>query len=158
MEWNEGDYALYTFNISVEPPAQQILNIGSIQVQLALSYNTVYNVTIIGNHLCGLGRVLTTLELNYTKDYINCNSLSNNITNATMSSHGMGSPPRDGDSVVLSCPPGLALTGPNLTTCMENGEWEPDPRHAACRGKIFYTVYTKIYSVLEFYDVLRLFA
>ena len=34
----------------------------------------------------------------------------------------------------FSCPPGLALIGPNTTTCMENGEWEPDPGDAACRG------------------------
>ena len=138
LEWNEDDYPLYTFNVSVEPLAQQISNIESTQVQLVLSYNTLYNVTIVGKHLCRLGRVFTTVELNYTKDYISCNSLSSNITNATLS--GIVSPhePRCGDRVVLSCPPGLILTGPNTTTCMKNGEWEPDPRHATCRGKNLY--------------------
>ena len=34
----------------------------------------------------------------------------------------------------FSCPPGLVLTGPNTTTCMENGEWEPEPRKIECKG------------------------
>ena len=32
------------------------------------------------------------------------------------------------DSVSFTCSSGLAITGPNSSTCMENGEWEPDPR------------------------------
>ena len=40
----------------------------------------------------------------------------------------------EGVSVTFTCPPGLVLTGPNTTTCMRNGDWEPDPRDAACVG------------------------
>ena len=44
-------------------------------------------------------------------------------------------PALEGSSVNLSCPPGLVLTGPNTTTCMGNGEWEPDPMEAMCTSK-----------------------
>ena len=40
-----------------------------------------------------------------------------------------------GAAVSFSCPPGLALNGPNTTTCMENGEWEPDPSLVSCVGE-----------------------
>ena len=29
---------------------------------------------------------------------------------------------------MFHCPPGLALNGPESSTCMGNGEWEPDSR------------------------------
>ena len=32
-------------------------------------------------------------------------------------------------------PPQYVLTGPNTTTCMGNGEWEPDPGEVECNGK-----------------------
>ena len=41
-------------------------------------------------------------------------------------------PPLVGTVANFSCPPGLVLIGPNTTTCMENGEWEPDPSSMAC--------------------------
>ena len=37
-----------------------------------------------------------------------------------------------GTSVSYSCPPGLTLTGANTSTCIGNGEWEPDPREVNC--------------------------
>ena len=39
-----------------------------------------------------------------------------------------------GDNVTFYCSPGLILTGPNTSTCMRNGEWEPDPREVKCEG------------------------
>ena len=44
-------------------------------------------------------------------------------------------PSLEGSTVNFTCPPGLVLIGPNLATCMENGEWEPDPREVRCTGK-----------------------
>ena len=32
---------------------------------------------------------------------------------------------------------GLVFTGFNTTTCMENGEWEPDPREIDCEGNLY---------------------
>ena len=41
---------------------------------------------------------------------------------------GYHSPALAGTTVIFSCPPGRIFTGPNMTTCMENGEWEPNPQ------------------------------
>ena len=42
--------------------------------------------------------------------------------------------PKEGATFDFNCPPGLALIGPNSTTCTGNGEWEPDPSGLACAG------------------------
>ena len=42
--------------------------------------------------------------------------------------------PVEGNTVTFSCPPGLALTGPNSSVCNENGEWEPDPSQLTCNN------------------------
>ena len=34
----------------------------------------------------------------------------------------------------FDCPPQYVLVGPTTTTCMGNGEWEPDPREVKCKG------------------------
>jgi hypothetical protein len=42
-----------------------------------------------------------------------------------------------GTIVTFSCLSGLpdmVLTGPNTSTCTGNGEWEPDPMDATCKG------------------------
>ena len=38
----------------------------------------------------------------------------------------------EGGTIRFSCPPGLELIGPELATCSENGEWEPDPSGLIC--------------------------
>ena len=43
-----------------------------------------------------------------------------------------GHPGVEGSIATFSCPPGLVLIGPNTSTCMKNGEWEPDPRELEC--------------------------
>ena len=43
-------------------------------------------------------------------------------------------PAIEGTTVTFECPPEHVLIGPNTTTCMGNGEWEPDPRDLACKG------------------------
>jgi hypothetical protein len=40
----------------------------------------------------------------------------------------------EGSSVNFTCSSGLVLTGPNSSTCMGNGKWEPDPSRLACRN------------------------
>ena len=44
-------------------------------------------------------------------------------------------PALEGYNITFTCPPGLVLTGPNATMCMGDGEWEPDPRLAKCKGE-----------------------
>ena len=53
----------------------------------------------------------------------------------TVSGLGYSKPSLEGESVNFTCPPKLVLFGPNSTTCMGNGEWKPDPRKVACKGK-----------------------
>lgn len=43
-------------------------------------------------------------------------------------------PATEGSIVLFSCPSGLILTGPNSSTCVQNGEWEPDPDLIKCNG------------------------
>ena len=43
-----------------------------------------------------------------------------------------GKPSLEGEGIRFSCPKRV-LIGPNSTTCMGNGEWEPDPRKVACK-------------------------
>ena len=42
----------------------------------------------------------------------------------------------EGGNVTFTCPSGLVLTGPNTSTCMGNGEWEPDLHtgQLSCKG------------------------
>ena len=45
---------------------------------------------------------------------------------------GFREPGTIGDNVILICTSGLTLIGPNASTCMGNGEWEPDPGEVEC--------------------------
>ena len=40
-----------------------------------------------------------------------------------------------GVNITLSCPLGQVLIGSTTVECMENGEWEPDPREVKCSGE-----------------------
>ena len=40
---------------------------------------------------------------------------------------GYSTPALEGHNVDFTCPPSLILIGPNISICMGNGEWEPDP-------------------------------
>ena len=51
---------------------------------------------------------------------------------------GYTNPALEGTSVDLKCPPGLMFVGPNVSTCMENGEWKPDLGEVECHGKDHY--------------------
>ena len=49
-------------------------------------------------------------------------------------------PALEGTILIFSCPPGMQLIGSNITiatvTCMENGEWEPDPRELKLKCQV----------------------
>ena len=40
-----------------------------------------------------------------------------------------------GTNATFSCLPGQVLSGSYRSTCMKNGEWEPDPMEVQCIGK-----------------------
>ena len=44
-------------------------------------------------------------------------------------------PTEQGTTINLICPPATSfmITGQNSITCMENGEWEPDPTSILCK-------------------------
>ena len=44
-----------------------------------------------------------------------------------------------GSDISFSCRLGLILIGPKSSTCMGNGEWEPDPREVQCKIETEYT-------------------
>ena len=44
-------------------------------------------------------------------------------------------PAIEGVTITFSCPKELILTGSNTSTCMMNGEWEPDPKPTTCEGE-----------------------
>ena len=46
---------------------------------------------------------------------------------------GYSDPAIEGTTIMLECSsPNLVHMGPNTTTCIGNGEWEPDPREMQC--------------------------
>jgi hypothetical protein len=54
--------------------------------------------------------------------------------------------PIEGQFITYTCPPGFILTGPNMSVCMGNREWEPDPGEVDCIGNnyIFDAAYTTL--------------
>lgn len=52
---------------------------------------------------------------------------SSSLTNFT-------DPATPGMLVTFSCSENSVLTGPDSATCMDNGQWEPDPREVKCKG------------------------
>ena len=39
-----------------------------------------------------------------------------------------------GTNATFNCLPGQVFSGPIMSTCTENGEWEPDPQQVECIG------------------------
>ena len=63
-------------------------------------------------------------------------------------------PAIEGTTVTFKCLSQYDLIGPNTTVCMENGEWEPDPREVECKGKAYATKLLTLTTkgVVNFYD------
>ena len=49
---------------------------------------------------------------------------------------GYVEPALKGHTITFSRPPGQTLNGSNSSTCMENGEWEPNPGEVDCIGEM----------------------
>ena len=74
------------------------------------------------------------LNVNY-KASVNCESPSAQLDDSIMVMGYSASGTARGTNITFSCPPELVLTGPNSSTCMGNGEWEPDIREVECKGE-----------------------
>ena len=66
-----------------------------------------------------------------------------------MVSGSQDSPPIEGQFITYTCPPGFILTGPNVSVCMGNREWEPDPGEVDCIGNDFTEFNEKIIMVTD---------
>ena len=66
--------------------------------------------------------------------YHNTGKCSNplELTHINVMVWGYEEPSLEGNSVTFACPAGLVPTGSYSSTCMRNGEWEPDPREVTC--------------------------
>ena len=53
------------------------------------------------------------------------------LTN-TIVAMGYIDPALKGQNITFTCPPGQTLNGSSSSTCMGNGEWEPDPTEVVC--------------------------
>jgi hypothetical protein len=66
-----------------------------------------------------------------------CDSLDGQVDDSVMISST--DPAVEGTTVIFHCPAGSVSNGPDSSTCMENGEWEPAPFETRCLGTIWYT-------------------
>ena len=48
---------------------------------------------------------------------------------------GFKDPALEGQNITFTCAPGQTLNGSNLSICIGNGIWEPDPGEVACIGE-----------------------
>ena len=141
-------------------PQVTVAFIKSTSAQLQISYNTQYNVSITA-FLCGHSNATTMIMLEFGEF---CTSLllfacDNNIIIIIIVKcvHPLNLPMIDNSVKVLldndlalvdtnatfSCLSGLIFSGPMNSTCMENGEWEPDPQEVDCTGELGIRLYVE---------------
>ena len=53
---------------------------------------------------------------------------------------GYEDPALERQNITFTCRPGQVLNGSNTSTCMGNGEWEPDPREVECTNGLGTTI------------------
>ena len=65
---------------------------------------------------------------------VTCGHPFQGVDNNSVIIEGYMDPSLEGAVLFFDCPPQHVLIGPNTTTCMGNGKWEPDPREVECKG------------------------
>ena len=122
------------------------MSINSTGAQLQVSYNTQYNVSITAT-LCGHSNA-TIVTLTFS-EYIRLHVSVLIFIIIVKCIHPQHLQMIDdslrvlldnelavvGTNASFSCLPGQMFSGPYKSTCLENGEWEPDPREVQCIGK-----------------------
>ena len=164
LEWTystSGSYnrqltAVQNVSVNVVPALRLnavLVFIENTSIILMLQYNTVYNVSITQLGICGQPNQTAFIELNYCTfnkvsillHYIAYHAwcmiyhaarCSNplKLAHIYVTIEGYEDPALEGENITFICPPGSMLSGPNSSTCMRNGEWEPHPKDVACTG------------------------
>ena len=70
----------------------------------------------------------------HTHNAVTCNyPLTQSLHDSVVVVSGsQDSPPIEGQFITYTCPTGFILSGPNVSVCMGNREWEPDPGEEDC--------------------------
>ena len=125
-----------SYNVSVVPQVDFEF-IHSTAVQLRVAYNVIHTVNIVCT-LCGRRTATKFNKLGYGElsiDYclvlamsviLSAKCENPLVADNSVRITGYHNPALEGATLTFSCPPGKTLIGPNITTCMENGEWEPN--------------------------------
>ena len=69
------------------------------------------------------------------QDPLDTHNIKSNNNYGSLIALGYAPPSLKGSIVNFTCPLGDTLTGPNMSTCMKDGNWEPDPREVSCIGE-----------------------
>ena len=126
----------------------EIMLTRNMNINLTLSYNTLYNVSITQPGICEQPSQTAFIELNYSKQIQHFKSMQchipsyhiakcynpEQVTITDVIIEGFEDPALEGGNITFSCRDGLMLIGPNSATCARNGEWEPYPRMVNCIG------------------------
>ena len=169
LEWMPQKSVMY--NVSISETAESkvaTINFSNSTIlssaQITVLYNFHYNVSVKAS--CGQRSVSTVFDIYYGELFafsiltVVFNTIGKNLCIIITAMCGyplekrinsvtvIGSinPALVGTSIMLQCPPEQTLIGPVSTTCMENGEWEPDPRNAVCninKSKLCTVIYAR---------------
>ena len=121
-----------------------------------LLYNTLYNVSITQPGICGQPNQTSFIKLSYSKYLLigeNYACLSHNVmtcyvgkcddplelNHSDVIAEGYEDPALEGENITFTCLSEAILCGSNSSTCMENGEWEPDPSEVECTRELVTT-------------------
>ena len=148
VNWTQVNSALYYANITPQVPVTFTTN---TSIELIVPYNSPHNLSVNWS-LCDQDGTPAVIDLNiggfksllqYFHAYYNilspivkCDNLTHLLDDSLIYTNGYHYPALEGTNVTFSCPAEQVLTGPDSSSCMENGEWEPDPRDVECKGDI----------------------
>ena len=156
-EWtllNSQDYyqqLLRNISVSTNPQPNNVMFTGDMRVQLTLSYNTLYNVSVTQHSTCRQLNQTKIIELNFSKlhkiilfcfgsaacqDVILAGKCGDPMELTNALAVGYVDPALEGQTITFICPLGQILNGSISSICMENGEWEPNPGEVDCIGEM----------------------
>ena len=147
VEWTEQSAVNYTTRIL--PSAIEVIS-NSQQAQLILLYNTSYNFSVEAYAPCR-PNATGFIEFYYGEEYFafiidheyyyysivlaicgDPESFLSTSNDSLPNIEDYDGLPVQNTMITFSCPPGFMVVGPNLATCTEDGEWEPNLGDVMC--------------------------